>query len=204
MLPEGSSQPLKTYQPCHATLLVISILTQSTCSDLWPTPKFCSVNISQTFCWAVATGTYCNLLNSADVYRFEQKNLAKFSDTCSVRADGLCFSSPMLVGGRKAGNSNVQEFFCTTLYILYFIAPPPWPKVAPGWRRAVPRGHGRSSLECWGSWAAWTAAPWRRWPPWPRKGRTSSRCSCGARAQMPGRHTWKKNLHYLRRDTELG
>ena len=30
------------------------------------------------------------------------KNLAKFSDTCSVRADGLCIVSPRLVGGRKA------------------------------------------------------------------------------------------------------
>ena len=49
-------------------------------------------------------------------YRVEQKkNLAKFSDTCSVRADGLCIGSPRLVGGKKAGNLNMQEFFCTTL-----------------------------------------------------------------------------------------
>ena len=46
---------------------------------------------------------------------------AKFSDTCSVRADGLCIGSPRLVGGRKAGNSNVQEFFCTTLYSVGLI-----------------------------------------------------------------------------------
>ena len=39
------------------------------------------------------------------------KNLATFSDTCSVRADWLCIGSPRLVGGRKAGNSNKQEFF---------------------------------------------------------------------------------------------
>ena len=39
-----------------------------------------------------------------------KKNLAKFSDTCSVRADGLCTGSPRLVGGRKAGNSNMQGF----------------------------------------------------------------------------------------------
>ena len=44
-----------------------------------------------------------------------KKNLAKFSNTCYVRADGLCISSPRLVGGRKAGNSNIQEFFCTML-----------------------------------------------------------------------------------------
>ena len=44
-------------------------------------------------------------------YRVEQKNLAKFSDTCSVRADGLCIGSPRLVGGKKAGNLNMQEFF---------------------------------------------------------------------------------------------
>ena len=35
--------------------------------------------------------------------RVEGKNLAKFRDTCSVRADGLCIGSPRLVGGRKAG-----------------------------------------------------------------------------------------------------
>ena len=45
-----------------------------------------------------------------------KKNLAKFSDTCSVWADGLCIGSPSSVGGRKAVNSNMQEFFCTTLY----------------------------------------------------------------------------------------
>ena len=28
----------------------------------------------------------------------------KTSDTCSIRADGLCIGSPRLVGGRKAGN----------------------------------------------------------------------------------------------------
>ena len=37
------------------------------------------------------------------------KNLAKF------RADGLRIGSPRLVGGRKAGISNMQEFFCTKL-----------------------------------------------------------------------------------------
>ena len=42
-----------------------------------------------------------------------KKILAKFSDTSSVRADGLCIGSPRLVGGRKTGNSNMQEFFCT-------------------------------------------------------------------------------------------
>ena len=51
-------------------------------------------------------------------YRVEQKKLAKFSDTCSVRADGLCIGSPRLVGGRKAGNSNMQDLFCTTLYFI--------------------------------------------------------------------------------------
>ena len=40
-----------------------------------------------------------------------KKNLAKLSDTCFIRADGLCIRSPRLVGGRKARNSNMQEFF---------------------------------------------------------------------------------------------
>ena len=39
------------------------------------------------------------------MYRVEQKNLAKFSDTCP---SGI--GSPRLVGGREAGNSNMQEF----------------------------------------------------------------------------------------------
>ena len=37
------------------------------------------------------------------MYRVVRKNLAKFSDTCSVRADGLYIGSPRIVGGRKAG-----------------------------------------------------------------------------------------------------
>ena len=40
-----------------------------------------------------------------------KKNLATFSDIGSVRADVLCMGSPRPVGRRKAGNSNVQEFF---------------------------------------------------------------------------------------------
>ena len=46
-----------------------------------------------------------------------KKNLVKFSDPCSVRAEGVCIGSPRLVDGRKAGNSNMQEFLCTTLYV---------------------------------------------------------------------------------------
>ena len=41
------------------------------------------------------------------LYRVEQKNLAKVSDTWSVRADELCIGSSRLVGGKKAGNSNM-------------------------------------------------------------------------------------------------
>ena len=48
-------------------------------------------------------------------YGVEQKNLAKFSDTSSVRAERLCIGSPRLVGGRKAGNSDMLEIFGTTL-----------------------------------------------------------------------------------------
>ena len=40
-----------------------------------------------------------------------KKNLAKFGDTCFVRADWLCMGCPRLVGGRRAGNSNMKEFF---------------------------------------------------------------------------------------------
>ena len=55
----------------------------------------------------------------AGTYKDEQKNLAKFSDTCSIRAGRLCIGSPRLVGRGKAGNSSVQECFCTTLYNIY-------------------------------------------------------------------------------------
>ena len=48
---------------------------------------------------------------------------AKFSDPCYIRADGLCIGCPKLVGSRKAGYSNMQELFCSTLYRAhaYFI-----------------------------------------------------------------------------------
>ena len=42
-------------------------------------------------------------------YKKQAKNLAKFSDTRSVRADALYIGIPKLVGGRKAGNSNMQK-----------------------------------------------------------------------------------------------
>ena len=54
-------------------------------------------------------------IGANSLYMVELKNLAKFSDTCSVGADGLCIGSPMLVVGRRAGNSKTKEFFCTTL-----------------------------------------------------------------------------------------
>ena len=53
--------------------------------------------------------------DSLGLYRVEQKNLAKFSDTCSVRADVLCIGSPRLVGGRKAGKIKHARIFCSTL-----------------------------------------------------------------------------------------
>ena len=52
-------------------------------------------------------------------YRVGQKKLAKFSDTCSVK---LYIGCPRLVGGRKAGNSNVHELFCTTLYSTHHVS----------------------------------------------------------------------------------
>ena len=52
----------------------------------------------------------------ATPYRVEQKKVpAKFSDTCSARADRLCIGWPKLVVCRKAGNSNMQEFYFSTL-----------------------------------------------------------------------------------------
>ena len=46
-----------------------------------------------------------------------EKNLAKFSDTCSVWADGLCIGCLCYWAERGRENSNLNEFFCTTLYI---------------------------------------------------------------------------------------
>ena len=48
-----------------------------------------------------------------------KKHLPKFSDTCSVRADGLCTGCLGQWAERGRENSNMQEFFCTTLYIAY-------------------------------------------------------------------------------------
>ena len=39
-----------------------------------------------------------------------------FGEGSSVRADWRCIGCPMLVGGRKAANSNRGHFFCTSLY----------------------------------------------------------------------------------------
>ena len=41
---------------------------------------------------------------------------AKFGDTCSVRADGLCIGCLGQWAERGRENSNMQEFFRTTLY----------------------------------------------------------------------------------------
>ena len=71
--------------------------------------------ISSSRYWWCTTGLR-NTLNSST--GSSKKSLAKFSDTCSIRANGLCIGSPRLVGRRKAGNSNIQGFFaplCTTL-----------------------------------------------------------------------------------------
>ena len=43
-------------------------------------------------------------------------NTAKFGEGSSVMAVWLCIGCPRLVGRRKAGNSNMQELFCSTLY----------------------------------------------------------------------------------------
>ena len=49
-------------------------------------------------------------------YRVEQKNPAIIGDTCFVGADGLCIGCWGQWTERGRGNSNAQEFFCTTLY----------------------------------------------------------------------------------------
>ena len=45
----------------------------------------------------------------------EQTIPAKFSDTCSIRADGQCIGCLGQWAERGRENSNMQEFFCTTL-----------------------------------------------------------------------------------------
>ena len=47
-----------------------------------------------------------------------KKNPAKFGDTSSVRADGLCIGCLGQWAERGREDSNMQEFFCTTLYLL--------------------------------------------------------------------------------------
>ena len=51
-------------------------------------------------------------------YSVEQKKVpTKVGEEISIMAGGLCFACPRLVGRRKAGSSNLDEFLCTTLYI---------------------------------------------------------------------------------------
>ena len=54
---------------------------------------------------------------------WSKKNPAKFSDSYSVRADGLCIGCRGQWGERGRDNSNMQEFFRTTLYIKIFMMP---------------------------------------------------------------------------------
>ena len=57
------------------------------------------------------------------VYRVEQKNFAKFNDTCSVRAYELCIGSPRLEGGRKAGKVKHARIF---LHHAVDVSSEPW------------------------------------------------------------------------------
>ena len=54
-------------------------------------------------------------LGDADVQGRAKKIPAKFSDTCSARADGLCIGCLGQWAERWRDNSNMQEFFRTTL-----------------------------------------------------------------------------------------
>ena len=56
------------------------------------------------------------LMELTDLTGSSKKNPAKFSDTCSVRADGLCIGCLGQWAERGRENSNMQEFFRTTLY----------------------------------------------------------------------------------------
>merc|ERR1712117_597546 len=57
--------------------------------------------------------------NSAELQgRAKKKNPAKFGDTCSVRADGLCIGCLGQWAERGRENSNMQEFFRTPLYLF--------------------------------------------------------------------------------------
>ena len=69
--------------------------------DIWGQPKTCSKSCFQ----------FCDINQLVNlVLQGLGKNLTMFSDTCSFGADGLCIGSPWIVGGKNAGNSNMQEF----------------------------------------------------------------------------------------------
>ena len=61
-----------------------------------------------------------------------KKVSAKFCDEYSVRAERLCIGYLRLVGSRKARDSNMQEFFCTTQHRKEEGA-------VGGWRRQIER-----------------------------------------------------------------
>ena len=52
------------------------------------------------------------------VLQGQKKSPAKFGDTCSVRADGLCIGCLGQWAERGREYSNMQEFFRTTLYMF--------------------------------------------------------------------------------------
>ena len=67
-----------------------------------------SVATLQTSIWHLVT-------NSGSCTGLSEKIPAKFGDTCSVRAYGLCIGYIGQRAERGRENSNMQEFFRTTL-----------------------------------------------------------------------------------------
>ena len=68
----------------------------------------------------------CDVVASVSLYGtgLSKKVLAKFGDTCPVRAGGLCISCPKSVGSMNAGNSSgpTGVLFVKNRYIAAYIS----------------------------------------------------------------------------------
>ena len=96
--------------------MVVNALFYCSIEGIQRYPSLCAPSLVK-FVPAIAR-LFCLALPGSLTTGSSKKNPAKFSDTCSVRADGLCIDCLGQWAERVRENSNMQEFFCTTLYVL--------------------------------------------------------------------------------------
>ena len=80
----------------------------------------CYANVAKQDTVMATPNESCKSTKNASylVQGYDKIFLSKFGEESSVRAYWLSIDCPGLMGGRKAGKSNMQEFFCFTLYFF--------------------------------------------------------------------------------------